>query len=294
MSVVLVLGTRGGLGHMVERILLRCAALTTIGTSRGDVSGTFYFDVKNGLRGLQQIVQEHGPFDYLINCIGILRSAIDESDVESVHRSEAVNAIFPHTLADLADKIGAKVIHVSTDAVFSNGAGMCSEDDPISCTDIYGKSKVRGEIIAPSVLNFRCSIIGPHPYKKEGLVEWFRAQKPGTEVLGYKDHLWNGVTTLQLAQLFRLIILEQRFELIRNEGPIHHFCPNRVVSKEELLRILKSEFDQPVEIRPVLAPGGSINRVLKTRYVEIKKLCGHDLPMQKAIRELLSEMRDVA
>jgi len=290
MNTVLVLGKKGGLGHMVERVLSRSEALVTHGTCRGHESDPFDFNVENGLSGLQRIVEDNGPFDYLINCIGVLRPDIDERDAESVRRAERINSRFPHALADLADQIGARVIQISTDGVFSDGAGVCLEDTPTSCADSYGKTKSSGEVIAPGVLNLRCSIIGPHPRKKEGLVEWFRSQEPGAEIPGYTDHLWNGVTTLQLARLCRLVILEQRFDSIRSEGPVHHFCPNQVVTKEELLQIFKLEFEQQVTIKPVPAPWGPVNRVLDTRYVEIRKLYGHDLPTQEAIRELAAEI----
>ena len=291
MDTVLILGKRGGLGHMVERVLLRSEALDTFGTCRDRESDPCYFDVENGLSGLKQIMKDNGPFDYLINCIGVLRSDIDEEDAESVRRAEMINAQFPHALADLTDQMGARVIQISTDGVFSDGAGVCLEDRPADCTDVYGKTKNMGEVTAPGFLNLRCSIIGPHPRKKEGLVEWFRSQEQGAEIFGYTDHLWNGVTTLQFAQLCRLVILEQRFESIRSEGPVHHFCPNQVVTKKELLQILKSESQQQVTIKPVPAPGGAVNRVLDTRYEKIKELYGHDLPIQRAIRALAAETR---
>ena len=276
---------------MVERILSRSEALVTHGTCRGHELDPCYFDVENGLSGLQRIVEDNGPFDYLINCIGVLRSDIDERDAESVRRAERINSRFPHALADLAGQIGVRVIQISTDGVFSDGAEVCLEDTPTSCSDVYGKTKRSGEVHAPGFLNLRCSIIGPHPRKKEGLLEWFRSQDPGAEISGYSDHLWNGVTTLQFAQLCRLVILEQGFDSIRNEGPVHHFCPNQAVTKNELLQIMKSEFAQQIIIKPVPAPGGPVNRVLDTRYVEVRKLYGHDLPMQQAIRELAAEIR---
>lgn len=280
------------LGQMVEQLLSKSDRIAVKHTCRGQESAPFYFNVEDGLDGLHQIVERHGTFDYFINCIGILNSRIDEKDSKSVRRAILANALFPHELAALAQETGARVIHVSTDGVFARDADVCLEDSPLDCDDVYGKTKSLGEVIAPGFLSLRCSIIGPNSMKKHGLLEWFRNQPQGTEVHGYTDHLWNGVTTLQFAKLCRELILQNFFDVVRDESPVHHFCPNQAVSKYELLQLFKAAFRPDITVKPVADQEKPISRILDTRYSSLKDLFDYGQPMQHAINELTTEIRD--
>ncbi|MEE8239134.1 MAG: sugar nucleotide-binding protein [Nitrososphaerales archaeon] len=290
MPQVLILGGRGMLGKMIDRILSESDIITVKRTSRCNAYDDFYFEVEDGTEVLRQILMCHGPFDYVINCIGILRDAVDEEDSKSVRRAIIVNSLFPHDLATLAHETGAKVIQVSTDGVFSASSGICYEDSPVNCGDIYGKTKKLGEVIAPDFLILRCSIVGPDPIWKKGFLEWFLSQPQGAEVFGYTDHKWNGVTTLQFANLCRTLIEKGQFEEVRREGAIHHFCPNEVVSKYELLQLFKNVFKTDVMVKPSPCEGYSVDRVLDTRYFALKNLYGFSKPMENAIEELLTKM----
>ena len=280
------------LGQMVERLLSKSNGIDVKHTCREQESTPFYFNVEDGLDGLHQIIERHGTFDYFINCIGILNSKIDEKDSKSVRRAILVNALFPHELAALAQETGTRVIHISTDGVFARNAGVCLEDSPRNCDDVYGKTKGLGEVIVPAFLNLRCSIIGPNPIKKQGLLEWFHNQPPGAEVHGYTDHMWNGVTTLQFAKLCRELILQDFFDVVRDEAPIHHFCPNQTVSKYELLQLFKTAFRPDITVKPVADQRKPISRILDTRYNSLRDLFDYGQPMQHAINELTTEMRD--
>lgn len=283
---VLVLGGTGMVGRMVHRVLSLSEELAVRSTHRRETSDPFYLNAENGREGLRRIVAHQGPFDYIINCIGVLLSEIDERDQQSVRHAVAVNERFPHDLAAMAGESGARVIHLSTDGVFSGNAGVCREDSPTDCDDVYGKSKSQGEATAPCVLNLRCSVVGPDPMEKKGLLEWFRSQPSDAEVPGYTDHIWNGVTTLQFSELCRDLILRDSFEAIRREAPVHHFCPNQAVSKYELLQLFRSAFKLGVTVKPVTSNRGTLNRVLETRYVKLKEFYGYDRPMRRAIEEL--------
>ena len=280
------------LGQMVERLLSKSDGIDVKHTCRGQESTSFYFNIEDGLDGLYEIVERYGTFDYFINCIGMLNSKIDEKDSKSVRRAILVNAIFPHELATLAQETAARVIHISTDGVFARNAGVCLEDSPLNCDDVYGKTKSLGEVIAPGFLNLRCSIIGPSAIKKQGLLEWFRNQPPGAEVHGYTDHIWNGVTTLQFAKLCRELILQDFFDVVHDEAPVHHFCPNQMVSKYELLQLFKAAFRPDITVKPVADEEGPVSRILDTRYNSLKNLFGYDQPMRHAIDELTTEMQD--
>src|SRR3989338_6592431 len=157
---VLVLGHTGTLGHMVQGTLSKDPTI--------DVH-TMLFDAAD-LEPLRFF--ENDTFDYCINCIGITARHIDEGDSVSVQRAITVNSLFPHRLARYAQEHGVKVVHMSTDGVFSGMGGPYREGSPQDCGDVYGKTKSLGEVRADNVITIRCSIIGPSP-KKEGLLEWF-------------------------------------------------------------------------------------------------------------------------
>ena len=289
---VLVLGSEGMLGQVVYRLLSRSGKLTVRSTCLEHKSDPCYFNVEEGLSRLYKIFERHGPFDYLINCIGILNSKIDERDPESLRRAILINALFPHDLAVQAQAKGARVIHISTDGVFARDAGVCLEDSPLDCDDVYGKTKSLGEVIAPGFLNLRCSIVGPNSIKKQGLLEWFRNQPSGAEVHGYTDHMWNGVTTLQFARLCRKLIVQDFFDAVRDEAPVHHFCPNQTVSKYELLQLFKAAFRPDITVKPVKGQERPMRRILNTRYNGIRAFFDYGQPMQNAIDELATEMGD--
>ena len=289
---VLVLGGEGTLGHTVMRVLTRCQTLDILSTFLNSRSGIHY-DVEDGIDRLQSILAQYGPFDYLINCIGILSHMIDEQNARSIRRAILVNALFPHDVAALIQGTETRMIHISTDGVFSGkSTEPYLEDSLHDCADTYGKTKSLGEVRTHGCLTLRCSIIGLDPLGKKGLLEWFLAQPDGACVSGYIDHLWNGVTTQQFAELCRTIIVEDGFDKIWDESPIHHFCPNRPVSKYELLTIFKSVFHKDVMVSPTSGPFGPVNRCLSTKYQSLQSLVGSALGIEQATSELLEMQKD--
>ena len=278
------------LGQMVEQFMSKSGKIDVKYTCRGQESDAFSFNVEDGFQGLYEIVKNFGRVGYFINCIGVLNSEIDVKCSKSVSRAILVNALFPHELATLAQEIGARVIQISTDGVFSRDAGVCLEDSPQHCDDIYGKTKSVGEVIAPNFLNIRCSIVGPNPATKRGLLEWFIGQPQGAAVHGYTDHIWNGVTTVQFADLCAKLVLSDSFQTVRKEGPIHHFCPNGLLSKYELLILFKKFFRPDISVNAAISEGRSLCRILDTQYSSLKEIFGCGKHMKDAINELLAEM----
>jgi dTDP-4-dehydrorhamnose reductase len=275
------------LGHMVLRHLSREAALMVDGTRRSEPSDALRFDAESGARDLRTLFERRGGYEYIINCIGVTKAGIDEGDPNSIRRAITVNALFPHELAAFAGEAGTRVIHISTDGVFAGTADSYLEDAPHDCTDVYGKTKSLGEVQAPDFLTLRCSIVGPDPVGKKGLLEWFKSQPDGKELPGYTDHLWNGVTTLQFAELCRKIITKDCFQAIWKESPIHHLCPNEPVSKYELLKVFQVVYKRDVSIVPSSGTMAPVRRILRTRYHGIEDLFGHPLGVEQAIRELV-------
>jgi len=293
MTKILVLGSMGMLGHMVLKVLSKEGTFIVDGTHRTNRDDLFYFDAEKKFDKPGLICNERIGYDYLINCIGITKDKIDEKNSDSVIQAIKINAVFPHKLAQYAASTGMKVIHISTDGVFSGSSGEPYLEDALhDCTDIYGKTKSLGEANNSCILNIRCSIIGPDPTGQRGLLNWFLGLPQKAQVQGYTNHIWSGVTTFQFAQLCCRIILGGTFDLVRREAPVHHFCPNHAISKNELLQLFKKVFRPDISVEAVKAPRTPVSRILDTQYHSLKSVFDYGHTMKNAIDELTSEIND--
>jgi len=287
MIKILVLGSTGMLGHMVFNVLSGETTFNVVGTHHKDVSDLLYFDAESGFDKLGEICKKYNEFDYFINCIGITKTNIHEKNSKSILRAIRINSVFPHKLAEFASNAGARIIHISTDGVFSGTAEYYYEDDPHDCTDVYGKTKSLGEVVSDNFLNIRCSIMGPSPFAKKGLYEWFQSRPDGETVSGYTNHIWNGVSTAQFAELCLKIIKNDCFYDLREESHVFHFAPNKEISKYELLKLFKTIFKKDISIVPVEHGNGPVKRILKSKYSKLAKLyCENGVPMDKVVQEL--------
>ncbi len=214
------------LGHMVERVFAESGNIEVQGTHIADQTDPFYFDVMKGVEGLAKICDFSGVYDFFINCIGMVTGKIDEKNPSAVRKTIMLNALFPHELAGFARERGIKVIHISTDGVFSGTADGYYEDGTHDCPDFYGISKSLGEVNSGNFINLRTSIIGPSPFEKRGLLEWFLQQPDGGTVKGFTNHVWHGVSTYQFGMLCLKIIEGNHFDHVRKESPVFHFAPN--------------------------------------------------------------------
>jgi dTDP-4-dehydrorhamnose reductase len=182
--------------------------------------------------------------DAVVNCAGIVKQRPEAGDPI---RSLAVNALFPHRLAGLCRACGARLVHISTDCVFSGRDGGYRETDPPDAEDLYGRSKLLGEVGGPGAVTLRTSMIGRELSGGLGLVEWFLAQ-PGPEVPGYVHARFSGLTTAALSRVI-LDVLARHTAL---EG-LHHVAAEPI-SKYGLLRLLAEAFGRQVAIRPMEEP----------------------------------------
>ncbi len=245
----LILGVSGMLGSMIFAYLSKNPNLQIAATARNLIipdneTSLFRLDVSANIENqIQTIIHEFDP-DYIINCIGIINRYCRDDDPAGIINAIRVNSLFPHLLNQVCKRINpaTKIIQIATDCVFSGARGNYNEHDVHDASDVYGKSKSLGEVNDPGFLNIRSSIIGPEVFHRTNLMEWFLNHKKGTEINGYTHHIWNGVTTLQFAEYCENIIIHNSFENLRNLSPTHHFCPNKKVSKFELLGILQSVF----------------------------------------------------
>jgi dTDP-4-dehydrorhamnose reductase len=240
MKKVLILGGSGMAGHVVYSLLKKESKLQVWATSNNTQSSfdTIKLDVFN-TNELDKLLHDYRP-DFVINCIGMLIRESKNSPDKTIY----VNAYFPHLLKKLVDNIQAKLIHISTDCVFSGKHGSYKEDSIKDATDIYGMSKSLGEIKDDHHLTIRTSIIGPEIKETgEGLFHWFMSQKAGDTINGYKSNFWSGVTTLELAKFIRHMILED----VKLSG-LYHLTNNTKISKYDLLQIINRLYHKNLNI----------------------------------------------
>jgi dTDP-4-dehydrorhamnose reductase len=283
---VLILGVTGMLGHMVHLVLAEASTIDAHGTHIADQHDPFYFNVESGLAKLAGICDNSSGYDYFINCIGILTGKINEKDSTAIRKAIKINALFPHELSSFSKERGISVIHISTDGVFSGKAEFYDEDGIHDCVDLYGITKSLGEVFDDHFLNLRCSIIGPSPFEKGGLLEWFLGQPDGAIVPGYTNHIWHGVSTYQFGRLCLKIIEGNHFEELRRESAVFHFAPNEPVTKYKLLCLFKESLKKQVQIEAVASDENIYRRVLQTKYRGLKNIYPHGISAARMVSEL--------
>jgi dTDP-4-dehydrorhamnose reductase len=200
-----------------------------------------------------------GHVDYVVNCIGIIKPYISDSDDKQRLNALQINSLFPQKLADWASAAGTKVIQIATDCVFSGFKGSYLETEAHDALDVYGKSKSLGEVPNHSMMHLRVSIIGPEVGRSTSLLEWVRNQPEGAEIFGFTDHVWNGVTTTHFGKLARGIIEADLFK-----AGVFHVVPGNRLPKDKLVQKIASVFGRDdIKIQPK-ASGNTVDRTLET------------------------------
>jgi dTDP-4-dehydrorhamnose reductase len=140
--------------------------------------------------------------DVIVNAVGVVKQ---RREAERATSTIAVNALLPHRLADRCVAAGTRLIHVSTDCVFSGSRGSYTEADVPDARDLYGRSKLLGEVARPGCVTLRTSIVGREIGSSHGLVEWFLSHR-GETVPGYTRARFSGLTTIELARLIATLV----------------------------------------------------------------------------------------
>lgn len=243
---VLVLGGSGMLGHALWQVFRD--RFDTYATLRGSAHAyQVLFDAGRALEDVSvddfdsvvRAVAAVRP-DAVVNAIGIVKQAAGAKDPLPCL---TVNSLFPHRLAALCEASGARLIHMSTDCVFSGRKGGYQESDVPDAEDLYGRSKLLGEVHSGDCLTLRTSIIGRELGSSHGLLEWFLSQNGGT-ISGYRRAIFSGFTTQALADVIAWLLADQR-DL---RGTWH--VAAEPISKYELLCLLKEHYGLDVEIEP--------------------------------------------
>ena len=231
---VFVLGSTGMLGHAVHREL-QLANIDTVTTARANADIAFDCLTDSVAHKLAHV--DDG--DYIVNCIGLITQKFSALNLDDRRRAIHINARFPHDLANHAERIGARVIQIATDCVFSGSTGRYNESSAHDAPDVYGKSKSLGEVPSPSFMHLRTSIIGRERNSAHSLLEWVLHHLPGSTLTGYTDRWWNGITTNAFGRVVAGIVNSDRFR-----PGTFHLAPNDAVSKASLVQMIADEFDR--------------------------------------------------
>lgn len=243
---IYVFGANGMLGRYVTAYLLR-GGYNVIPVTRGimDIRDASY-------TRLSTFIQLNGGIninDVIVNCAGLIKQKMAPGDdIDAIK----VNSVFPRLLSDFSSNNSINFIHISTDCCFSGTRGNYTEEDKPDPQDMYGITKVAGEPDGCMVI--RTSVIGEGEFSGS-LMEWVKRQ---TEINGFTNHLWNGVTCLQLAKEISKIIKGDKWFGIR-----HYF--STPITKAELVRIIAKSYGKDIVIHDTEA-SVPVNRTLNTIY----------------------------
>jgi len=194
-------------------------------------------DVEN-FSGIVGILEKVKP-DVVINCIALIRQAqIEKNPLAAI----SINAQFPHRLALVCQKLGARLIQIGSDVVFDGKKGMYVEKDKINISDFYGMTKYLGEVSYSNCVTIRTSILGHELLEKSALVEWFLAQKE--KVRGYTKAIYSGFPTVELARIISDYILPNN-----DLSGIYHVS-SEPISKYDLLKLIAQRYGKKIEIEP--------------------------------------------
>ncbi len=248
MTTVLVLGASGMLGNAMLRLYSQTEGYRALGTVRSaramrllpealQAALIVGVDVEN-FDSLSRGIALAQP-DVVINCIGVVKQL---SEADDPLTAIPINSLLPHRLARLCALAGARLVHVSTDCVFSGDKGMYTEADHADADDLYGRSKFLGEVDYPHAVTLRTSIIGHELDGARSLIGWFLAQRG--QVKGFTKAVFSGLPTVELARVVRDFVLP-RPEL---HGTYHVSADP--INKYDLLRLVAQAYASGTAIVP--------------------------------------------
>lgn len=245
---ILIFGATGMLGHAVFRVLSSDKRLRVFGTIRSESSKNLFpttladnlipnIDIESDIC-LKKAFEISQP-NVVINCIGIIKQL---SDAKDVLKTIPINTLLPHRLAALSKEFDSRLILVSTDCVFSGSKGNYLETDFPDCEDLYGRSKLLGEIADNEhVLTIRTSIIGHELRGGHSLVNWFLSQTGAIQ--GYTKAVFSGLPTNELAQIILDCIMKWP-----NLHGLYHVSATPI-NKYDLLDLIAKIYNKKIEIK---------------------------------------------
>lgn len=242
---VLILGASGMLGHTVLRYFNSRGEFRTIGTVRSHFINPEYLDPGCELVGgvdaenidsLTELLNTYKP-TIVINCVGLVKQLAESNDPLICM---PINSLLPHRLSNLCQKIDARFVHISTDCVFDGRDGMYLESDWPNPRDLYGRTKLLGEVQNFNTVTLRTSIIGHEVGSSHSLLEWFLSQSNSVE--GFSKAVFSGLPTVELARVIHDYVIP--FTSINGLYHVSSFP----ISKFELLNLIAQEYSKSIAI----------------------------------------------
>jgi dTDP-4-dehydrorhamnose reductase len=247
-NTILVMGASGMLGHAVLRLFAEDSGFVVWGAARsgaalGLLPGSLRERIVTGVDAdnfdsIVDLFARTRP-DVVVNCIGLVKQL---SSADEPLRAIPINALLPHRLAKLCAACGARLVHISTDCVFSGSKGRYRESDPPDAQDLYGRSKHMGEVGGAGAITLRTSIIGHELGTAHGLVGWFLSQTGS--VKGYTEAIFSGLPTVELAQVIKDHVLPRP----QMHG-LYHVSADPI-SKFDLLKLVAEAYEVATAIVP--------------------------------------------
>jgi dTDP-4-dehydrorhamnose reductase len=256
---ILILGSTGMLGHQVVNYFLNFDEFIVSDISYRNKlrTETLIIDAMKQAALTDAIIQIKP--DFIVNCIGILVNGSKNTE-SAVY----LNAYLPHQLKRITKEIGAKLIHISTDCVFSGNSKNYTEGAHRDGQGAYSQTKILGEIIDDKNLTLRTSIIGPELKNSgEGLFHWFMQQTD--DISGFTQSIWSGVTTIELSKAIK-------WSIDRNVTGLYHITNNSSINKYDLIQLFQKYIKKDISIKPV--SGKSINK----SFIDTRMLIDYEIP----------------
>jgi len=246
---ILILGGTGMLGHVLFTQLSLHQDLDVYATARSSTNLEKWFsaDLVKKIRtdvdadNFDKVVRAFVSIrpDIVINCIGLIKQLPIASDPLS---AISINSLLPHRISLVCREAGARLVHVSTDCVFSGSRGNYSEDDASDAIDLYGRTKFLGEVTYPHCVTLRSSIIGHELTGQLGLIEWFLAQEGKTR--GFNRAIYSGFPTVEMVRIISDYILPNH-----DLSGLYQVSA-KPISKYDLLRLVAERYGKKIEIEP--------------------------------------------
>ena len=246
---ILVLGSTGLIGSTITRVLSEDPSLEVFGTIRLEFLAQYLKNLSLGkiYTGID-LEEDSSNFKILniftsirpnvvINCVGATKHKHDGNQPMSAIK---LNALLPHRLAQICLLLGSRLIHISTDCVFSGNKGFYNEADKPDADDLYGKSKALGEFLCDDTLIIRTSTIGHELNTNYGLLNWFLLQE--SKCKGFKNAIFSGLPTVVFAQVIRDYILKNK-----DLKGLYHIAASPI-SKYDLLKLIAEVYGKKIEI----------------------------------------------
>lgn len=276
MKKILVLGANGMAGHVITKYLRNQQEgykVIAVARTQSIITPDVLLDVTD-FEKLGTLIKSEKP-DFIINAIGLLNEVAEKNPDLAI----LINSYLPHFLESVTRDTTCKVIHISTDCVFSGKKGGYIETDIKDGQGFYAQSKALGEIINDKDITLRTSIIGPEiNINGIGLFNWFMRQEGN--IKGYTKAIWSGVTTIELAKAIKYVINND----IKG---LYHISNNLVINKYDLLNLFKKYTDKSIEL-------DSVDGLIANKsFIDTRKEFNYQIPSyQVMIKEMINLMKN--